>query len=34
MKNILDMSINEMAGIEFDCECGHHHKLDIKHTRG
>ena len=31
MKNILDMSINEMAGIEFDCECGHHHKLDIKH---
>jgi len=31
MKNILDMSINEMAGIEFDCSCGRHHKLDIKH---
>ena len=31
MKSILDMTINEMAGAEFDCDCGHHHKLDIRH---
>ncbi|MCI8566897.1 MAG: sn-glycerol-1-phosphate dehydrogenase [Lachnospiraceae bacterium] len=31
MKNILDMSINEMAGISFDCACGRHHTLSIKH---
>ncbi|MBP0963110.1 MAG: sn-glycerol-1-phosphate dehydrogenase, partial [Oscillospiraceae bacterium] len=31
MKNILEMGINEMAGMEFDCDCGHHHKLDIGH---
>lgn len=31
MKHILDMSINEMTDLSFDCECGHHHKLDIKH---
>ena len=31
MKSILEMTINEMAGAEFDCDCGHHHKLDIRH---
>jgi len=31
MKSILEMGINEMAGVEFDCDCGHHHKLDIRH---
>ena len=31
MKSILDMTINEMAGVEFDCACGKHHKLDIPH---
>ncbi|MBR5559693.1 MAG: sn-glycerol-1-phosphate dehydrogenase [Oscillospiraceae bacterium] len=31
MKNILEMNINEMAGMEFDCSCGRHHKLDIQH---
>ncbi len=31
MKTILEMNINEMAGVEFDCRCGKHHKLDIPH---
>ena len=31
MKSILEMTLNEMAGAEFDCSCGKHHKLDIKH---
>lgn len=31
MKNILEMNINEMASIDFDCACGKHHTLGIKH---
>jgi len=31
MKSILEMNINEMAGVEFDCGCGRRHKLNIPH---
>lgn len=31
MKNILELSMNEMAGISFDCACGRHHTLAIRH---
>lgn len=30
MQKILDLSIGDMAGISFDCECGQHHQVDIK----
>jgi len=30
MKNILDMNINEMSNLDFDCQCGKRHKLPIK----
>lgn len=31
MNEIMNMSINEMADASFDCECGKHHRLNIKH---
>lgn len=29
MKNILDMNIDEMVNLEFDCECGKHHTFPV-----
>lgn len=31
MDEVLNFSMNEMAGADFDCSCGKHHTLDIKH---
>lgn len=31
MNEILNMTMNEMAGASFDCECGHHHTFGIEH---
>ena len=31
MNEILEMTMNEMANANFDCSCGKHHTLDIKH---
>ena len=30
MKSILEMNINEMSNLDFECECGRKHKLPIK----
>ena len=30
MKSILEMNINEMSNLDFECECGRRHKLPIK----
>ncbi|EDS72499.1 sn-glycerol-1-phosphate dehydrogenase [Anaerofustis stercorihominis] len=30
MKNILEMSINEMSNLDFECKCGKRHSLPIK----
>lgn len=30
MKNILEMNINEMSNLDFECECGKRHSLPIK----
>lgn len=30
MNEILNMNINEMANISFDCSCGQTHHLDIR----
>ena len=31
MDEILNKQIKEMANIEFDCSCGKHHKIEMKH---
>lgn len=31
MSNILELPMNQMAGISFDCDCGRHHSLPIKY---
>ena len=31
MDEVLNYSMNEMAGADFDCSCGRHHTLDIRH---
>ena len=30
MKNILEMNINEMSNLDFECECGKRHSLPIR----
>ena len=30
-RKILDMGIEEMPGYSFDCVCGKHHSVDMKH---